>query len=272
MPIPAALNKNLQLPVICAPMFIVSNPDLVIAQCRSGVIGSFPALNARPEALLDDWLLRIKRELAASPGAAPFAVNQIIHASNTRLEHDMALCIKHEVPLIITSLSAPTAIVPRVHAYGGQVFHDVISVRHAEKAIEAGVDHVSTYALIVEDGTALARKVRRGEIAAPDDDVLAARYELLDTHRAKLRGAVVIGVDRYLIADALARHAPEVPVRVLDSTETGVMDEVVALAGAMARPGDTVLLSPGCASLDMFDSYSARGEKFAEAVQRYLAG
>ena len=140
MPIPAALNKNLQLPVICAPMFIVSNPDLVIAQCRSGVIGSFPALNARPEALLDDWLLRIKRELAASPGAAPFAVNQIIHASNTRLEHDMALCIKHEVPLIITSLSAPTAIVPRVHAYGGQVFHDVISVRHAEKAIEAGVD------------------------------------------------------------------------------------------------------------------------------------
>ena len=140
MPIPAALNKNLQLPVICAPMFIVSNPDLVIAQCRSGVIGSFPALNARPEALLDDWLLRIKRELAASPGAAPFAVNQIIHASNTRLEHDMALCIKHEVPLIITSLSAPTAIVPRVHAYGGQVFHDVISVRHAEKALEAGVD------------------------------------------------------------------------------------------------------------------------------------
>ena len=140
MPIPAALNKNLQLPVICAPMFIVSNPDLVIAQCRSGVIGSFPALNARPEALHDDWLLRIKRELAASPGAAPFAVNQIIHASNTRLEHVMALCIKHEVPLIITSLSAPTAIVPRVHAYGGQVFHDVISVRHAEKAIEAGVD------------------------------------------------------------------------------------------------------------------------------------
>ena len=91
-------------------------------------------------------------------------------------------------------------------------------------------------------------------------------------HLAKMRGAVVIGVDRHLIADSLARHAPEVPVRVLDNAETGVMDEVVALAGAMARPGDTVLLSPGCASLDMFDSYSARGEKFAEAVQRYLAG
>ncbi|AXS79578.1 nitronate monooxygenase family protein [Dechloromonas sp. HYN0024] len=140
MAIPASLNKNLALPVICAPMFIVSNPDLVIAQCKGGLIGSFPALNARPKELLDEWLIRIKSELAADPLAAPFAVNQIIHPSNDRLEHDMGLCVKHEVPLIITSLSAPTAIVPHVHAYGGQVFHDVISVRHAEKALEAGVD------------------------------------------------------------------------------------------------------------------------------------
>ncbi|PKO48080.1 MAG: nitronate monooxygenase [Betaproteobacteria bacterium HGW-Betaproteobacteria-4] len=140
MPIPESLNKNLALPVICAPMFIVSNPDLVIAQCKSGLIGSFPALNARPKELLDEWLTRIKAELAADPKAAPFAVNQIIHPSNERLAHDMALCVKHEVPLIITSLSAPTQIVPAVHAYGGKVFHDVISVRHAEKALEAGVD------------------------------------------------------------------------------------------------------------------------------------
>ena len=140
MPIPESLNKNLALPVICAPMFIVSNPDLVIAQCKSGLIGSFPALNARPKELLDEWLTRIKAELAADPKAAPFAVNQIIHPSNERLEHDMMLCVKHEVPLIITSLSAPTLIVPPVHAYGGKVFHDVISVRHAEKALEAGVD------------------------------------------------------------------------------------------------------------------------------------
>ncbi len=140
MPIPALLNKNLSLPAICAPMFIVSNPDLVIAQCKAGLIGSFPALNARPMELLDAWLTRIKAELAADPQAAPFAVNQIIHPSNERLEHDMALCVQHEVPLIITSLSAPTRIVPHVHAYGGQVFHDVISVRHAEKALEAGVD------------------------------------------------------------------------------------------------------------------------------------
>ncbi|MDP2880869.1 MAG: nitronate monooxygenase family protein [Azonexus sp.] len=140
MPIPESLNRNLALPVLCAPMFIVSNPELVIAQCKGGLIGSFPALNARPMELLDEWLTRIKAELAADPNAAPFAVNQIIHPSNERLEHDMALCIKHEVPLIITSLSAPTQIVPPVHAYGGKVFHDVISVRHAEKALEAGVD------------------------------------------------------------------------------------------------------------------------------------
>ena len=140
MAIPASLARNLKLPVICAPMFIISNPDLVIAQCKSGVIGAFPALNARPKEVLDDWLTRIKAELAADLQAAAFAVNQIVHPSNERLGHDMDLCVKHEVPLIITSLSAPTAIVPQVHAYGGQVFHDVISVRHAEKALEAGVD------------------------------------------------------------------------------------------------------------------------------------
>lgn len=140
MPIPASLQKGLALPVICAPMFIVSNPELVIAQCKGGVIGSFPALNARPKEALDEWLTRIKAALVDDPNAAPFAVNQIIHQSNERLEHDMALCVKHEVPLIITSLRAPNAIVPHVHAYGGKVFHDVISVRHAEKALEAGVD------------------------------------------------------------------------------------------------------------------------------------
>ena len=140
MPVPDSLKKGLALPVICAPMFIVSNPDLVIAQCKGGVIGSFPALNARPKEVLDEWLTRIRMELADEPNAAPFAVNQIIHQSNERLEHDMALCVKHQVPLIITSLRAPNEIVPHVHAYGGKVFHDVISVRHAEKALEAGVD------------------------------------------------------------------------------------------------------------------------------------
>lgn len=140
MPIPAALRPRLALPVICAPMFIVSNPELVIAQCKGGLIGSFPALNARPRDELDEWLERIQSALADDPQAAPFAVNQIVHPSNERLEHDLEVCIRRRVPLIITSLRAPGEVVPAVHAYGGLVFHDVVSVRHAEKALEAGVD------------------------------------------------------------------------------------------------------------------------------------
>lgn len=144
-----AWPKNLppmSLPVIGAPLFIISNPKLVIEQCKNGVIGAFPALNARPQPVLGDWLHQITSELAAfaqanpAAEAAPFAVNQIIHVSNDRLAADLGLCEKFRVPLIITSLSAPSQIVPRVHAWGGLVFHDVISVRHARKAIEAGVD------------------------------------------------------------------------------------------------------------------------------------
>lgn len=140
MPLPEALCLNLSLPAIGAPMFIVSNPQLVIAQCRAGIIGTFPALNARPAEQLDDWLTRIESALADDPRAAPFAVNQIIHPSNTRLDQDLATCARHAVPLIITSLRAPDEVVKAVHAWGGRVFHDVISVRHAEKALEAGVD------------------------------------------------------------------------------------------------------------------------------------
>lgn len=145
MPLPHQM-KNMSLPVIGSPLFIVSNPDLVIAQCKAGVVGSFPALNARPAELLEQWLTRIDAELAdhkaANPQAevAPYAVNQIIHTSNDRLGHDMDVCARHKVPVVITSLSAPTEIVPRVHDWGGVVFHDVINVRHARKAIEAGVD------------------------------------------------------------------------------------------------------------------------------------
>ena len=140
------LRAQLALPVIGAPMFIVSRPELVIAQCTSGVVGSFPALNARPAELLDAWLVQVRealerhrREHPGSP-VAPFAVNQIIHPSNDRLDHDLDLCVKHRVPLVITSLRAPGGIVEPIHAYGGLVFHDVTTVRHAEKALEAGVD------------------------------------------------------------------------------------------------------------------------------------
>lgn len=134
------------MPVIGAPMFIVSTPPLVLAQCKAGIIGAFPALNARSEMQLDEWLDQISRELAvqaaANPGTsvAPFAVNQIVHSSNDRLERDLALCVKHKVPIIITSLRPPAEVVAAVHDYGGLVFHDVINRRHAWKAAEQGVD------------------------------------------------------------------------------------------------------------------------------------
>ncbi|PLZ02251.1 nitronate monooxygenase [Burkholderia sp. WAC0059] len=146
MALPAVL-QNLSLPVVAAPMFIVSYPELVLAQCKAGIVGSFPALNARPAAQLDDWLAQIRETLdahrAAHPDATvgPLAVNQIVHQSNARLERDVRVCVEHEVPIFITSLRAPaTEIVDAVHHYGGIVLHDVVSLRHAHKALEAGVD------------------------------------------------------------------------------------------------------------------------------------
>ena len=146
MPLPKILQANLAIPVIGAPLFLVSGPELVIAQCKAGIVGSFPALNARPQHVLEEWLIRIKEELAKEKAEnpdlpiAPYAVNQICHASNDRLMGDMELCVKHEAPIIITSLRPPEEIVTAAHSYGGLVYHDVISVRHAKKAAEQGVD------------------------------------------------------------------------------------------------------------------------------------
>ncbi|MDR5730790.1 nitronate monooxygenase family protein [Caballeronia sp. LZ025] len=146
MALPAVL-QNLALPVIGSPMFIVSYPELVLAQCKAGIVGSFPALNARPAELLDEWLTQIQASLAeyraANPDAVigPVAVNQIVHQSNARLEHDMRVCVEHKVPIFITSLRAPVKeMIDSVHSYGGIVLHDVINLRHAQKALEAGVD------------------------------------------------------------------------------------------------------------------------------------
>lgn len=146
MSLSPTLSERLALPVIGAPMFIISSPELVIAQCRAGIVGAFPALNARGEGTLDAWLSAIRSDLAEASAAdptakiAPFAVNQIVHPTNKRLDRDMALCEQHEVPIVITSLSKPTKIVERVHGYGGVVFHDVINISQARKAIESGVD------------------------------------------------------------------------------------------------------------------------------------
>lgn len=146
MPIPEVMQGNLSVPVVGAPLFIISHPALVLAQCKAGIVGSFPALNARPEAQLDEWLAEITEELAAFKSAnpdkpvAPFAVNQIVHTSNNRLEHDLQMCVKYKVPIVITSLGAVPEVNEAVHSYGGIVLHDIINNRHANSAIRKGAD------------------------------------------------------------------------------------------------------------------------------------
>ena len=194
-PLVEQLYRDLSLPVIAAPMFIVSGPELVIAQCASGIVGAMPALNARPQSLLAQWLEQINAGLAALRKSnpqrppAPYAINHIIHQSNDRLQDDLAVCAEHKVPIIITSLRAPGDIVDKVHAWGGKVFHDVTTLRHARKALEAGVDglilvcsgaggHAGTlspFALLGE-----VRKIFDGPIAlsgaiSRGQDILAAR-------------------------------------------------------------------------------------------------
>lgn len=148
MSLPPVLRDRLRIPVVASPLFIISNPDLVIAQCKAGVVGSFPALNARPAEELGKWLQRINEELdrhnQAHPDrpAAPYAVNQIVHKSNNRLEHDLEMCVKYKVPIVITSLGARTDVNDAVHSYGGVTLHDVINNKFAQKAIEKGADGI----------------------------------------------------------------------------------------------------------------------------------
>ncbi|MFT4003716.1 MAG: nitronate monooxygenase family protein [Rhizobium sp.] len=170
MALPPILTERLRLPVVASPLFIISHPALTLAQCKAGVVGSFPALNARPESQLDEWLAMITEDLAAyntanpERPAAPFAVNQIVHTSNRRLEHDLALCVKYKVPIVISSLGAVPEVNAAVHSYGGIVLHDIINNRHANSAIRKGADgliavaagagghagHLSPFALIQE--------------------------------------------------------------------------------------------------------------------------
>ncbi|RIV34811.1 nitronate monooxygenase [Flagellimonas lutimaris] len=141
----AEFIKNLSLPVIAAPMFLISGPKLVVECCKNGIVGTFPALNQRTSEGFEEWLIQIKSELKAfeeetGKKAAPFGVNLVVHPTNPRLEADVKLCVKHKVPLVITSLGAVSQVVDAIHSYGGLVFHDIIKKRHAEKAAEAGVD------------------------------------------------------------------------------------------------------------------------------------
>lgn len=145
MSVPPIL-QNMRLPIIASPLFIISTPELVIAQCKAGIVGSFPALNARPGPVLDEWLDQISTELAEhdekNPDrkSAPFAVNQIVHKTNNRLDHDVEMCVKHKVPLVITSLGARQDVNDAIHSYGGIVMHDIINVEFAKKALQRGAD------------------------------------------------------------------------------------------------------------------------------------
>ena len=165
MPLPPVFDR-LRLPVIGAPLFIVSNPKLVVAQCTAGVVGSMPALNARPASQLDEWLAEITETLAAwdrdhpDRPSAPFAINQIVHKSNDRLDHDMQVCAKHRVPIVITSLGARTDVNDAVHGWGGVVLHDVINNAFARKAIDKGADGLIAVAAGVKSPFALVQEIR----------------------------------------------------------------------------------------------------------------
>jgi nitronate monooxygenase len=219
MPLPASFRDRLTLPVIGSPLFIASTPELVIAQCKAGIIGSFPALNARPAHVLDEWLVRIRSELAAHaaahPGArvAPFAVNQIAHASNDRLQHDVEACVRHQVPLIITSLKPPREIVDAAHSYGGLVFHDVISVRHARKAVEQGVDGI----IVVCAGAG-------GHAGTGSPFALVREIRQFFDGTLVLAGAMSSGAD-VLAAQAIGADMAYIGTRFLATTEANAMAE-----------------------------------------------
>ncbi|MDL2356235.1 MAG: nitronate monooxygenase family protein, partial [Pseudomonadota bacterium] len=218
MALPVAL-QNLSLPVIGSPMFIASGPALVAAQCKAGIVGSFPALNARPAELLDTWLTDLKTELdayrAAHPGAkvGPIAVNQIVHVSNDRLQHDVDVCVKHQVPIIISSLRAPPKeMLDAIHAYGGIVLHDVISIRHAKKALEAGVD-----------GLILVAAGAGGHAGALSPFALVGEVRKFFSGPLALSGAIASG-DAILAAQAMGADFAYIGSRWLATVEANVTD------------------------------------------------
>jgi nitronate monooxygenase len=218
MTLPVAL-QNLTLPVIGSPMFIASGPALVAAQCKAGIVGAFPALNARPAELLDTWLTDLEAQLdayrAANPGAkvGPIAVNQIVHQSNDRLEHDVEVCVKHRVPIIISSLRAPPKeMLDAIHSYGGIVLHDVISIRHAKKALEAGVD-----------GLILVAAGAGGHAGALSPFALVGEVRKFFSGPLALSGAIASG-DAILAAQAMGADFAYIGSRWLATKESNVTD------------------------------------------------
>lgn len=254
MALPKLLEGKLRIPLIGAPLFIVSGPELVIAQCKAGIVGSFPALNARPQSALGEWIVRIKDELGRyaeenpDQPVAPFAVNQIAHASNVRLREDMETCVEHQVPIIITSLRPPEEIVTAVHSYGGLVFHDVISLRHARKAMEQGVDGIiavcsgagghagemSPFALVKEIRSEFDGTIILSGCITSGQDVLAARAMGADLAYSGTR----------FIATDEANAVPEYKEMIVDSKAADIVYSSLFtgvhgsyLKGSIARAG-----------------------------------
>jgi len=218
MALPTVL-QDLSLPVIASPMFIASGPALVAAQCKAGIVGSFPALNARPAEQLDVWLTELQRELGdyqeAHPDkkVGPIAVNQIVHQSNDRLAHDVEVCVKHQVPIIISSLRAPPQeMLDAVHAYGGIVMHDVVSIRHAEKALEAGVD-----------GLILVAAGAGGHAGALSPFALVGEVRKFFDGPIALSGSIATG-DAILAAQAMGADFAYIGSRWLATKESNVSD------------------------------------------------
>ncbi|WP_426114199.1 NAD(P)H-dependent flavin oxidoreductase [Massilia sp. PWRC2] len=219
MALPIAL-QHLSIPVIASPMFIASGPALVAAQCKAGIVGSFPALNARPAELLDTWLTDLKTELdayrLAHPDAivGPIAVNQIVHQSNDRLAHDIEVCVRHQVPIIISSLRAPPKeMLDAIHSYGGIVLHDVISIRHAHKALEAGVD-----------GLILVAAGAGGHAGALSPFALVGEIRKFFKGPIALSGAIATG-DAVLAALAMGADFAYIGSRWLATKESNVSDD-----------------------------------------------
>ncbi|MCE6952308.1 nitronate monooxygenase family protein [Cereibacter sphaeroides] len=221
MPIPEALRGRLSAPIIAAPMFLTSGPDLVVETCNAGLLGTFPALNQRSSSGFRDWLQEIRGRLR--PGAAPFGVNLIVHRSNPRLEADLAICVEERVPVIITSLGAVPELVAAVHAYGGMVFHDVVNIRHARKAAAAGVDGIiavaagagghagtlSPFALVAEIRAIFSGAIILSGAMNTGQQVAAARMmgadlAYLGTRFLATAEAMVSGAQKHMVTDSTA--------------------------------------------------------------------
>lgn len=225
--------EGLVAPIVGAPLFIISNPDLVLAQCKAGIVGSFPALNARPGPVLEEWLQRITGELAAHDAAnpqapaAPFAVNQIVHRSNERLMHDVEMCVKYRVPIVITSLGARPEVNEAVHSYGGIVLHDVANLTHARKALEKGADGlIAVAAGAGGHAGALSPFALVQEIRAFFDGPLLLSGAIA-TGRAVL-AAQAMGADlAYIGSPFIATHEANAPARYKEMIVESSADDIV---------------------------------------------